>query len=251
MSPVDIAAGYRFVDVHDGPTLREQLAAGAAAAALKGTLLLAAEGINFTLAGEPAALRCWLDALQADPRFAGLPLKFSRADAPPFKRLRVKLKGEIIRMNQPAVRPAAQRAASVDAATLARWLAAGHCDAGRPLALLDTRNAFEVDTGAFVGAIDWRLARFSDFPAALQARRAELEGRTVVSYCTGGIRCEKAALWMAQAGVPHALQLDGGILQYLETTTGAPFWRGDCFVFDERGGVDTQLAPARTPAAAA
>jgi UPF0176 protein len=100
--------------------------------------------------------------------------------------------------------------------------------------MLDTRNGFEVDAGAFEGALDWRLQRFSDFSAALDAHRAELAGKTVVTYCTGGIRCEKAALLMHERGLPDVLQLDGGILGYFEGTPDAPFWRGQCFVFDER-----------------
>jgi UPF0176 protein len=111
--------------------------------------------------------------------------------------------------------------------------------------MLDTRNAFEVDAGAFEAALDWRLHKFSDFPEALAVHAAELQGKTVVSYCTGGIRCEKAALWMAQQGLPHVLQLDGGILRYFEQTAGAPHWRGRCVVFDEREAVDTTLAEAR------
>jgi UPF0176 protein len=118
------------------------------------------------------------------------------------------------------------------------------CDEGRPVVMLDTRNGFEVDAGAFAGALDWRLARFSDFPAAAQAHAAELQGKTVVSYCTGGIRCEKAALWMQQAGIPHVLQLDGGILRYFEDVPGAPHWQGSCFVFDERVALDPHTAEA-------
>jgi UPF0176 protein len=241
VSPVLIVAAYRFVDLDDGPALRERLHATAAAARLLGTVLLAPEGINLGLAGEDTALRGWLAALCEDPRLAGLEMKFSHAEAPPFGQLRVKFKREIIRMNQPTVRPVARRAPAVDAATLARWLDQGHCDEGRPLRLLDTRNGFEVDAGAFDGAIDWRLSKFSDFPAALQAHRDELQGATVVSYCTGGIRCEKAALWMAEAGVPHVLQLDGGILKYFEATGHAPHWHGECFVFDQREALDASL----------
>jgi UPF0176 protein len=110
--------------------------------------------------------------------------------------------------------------------------------------MLDTRNAFEVDAGAFEGAIDWRLHKFSDFPDALAEHAAELLDKTVVSYCTGGIRCEKAALWMAQQGLPHVLQLDGGILRYFEQTAGAPHWRGRCVVFDEREAIDAHLEGA-------
>ena len=107
---------------------------------------------------------------------------------------------------------------------------------------LDTRNGFEVDHGRFRGAHDWRLAKFSDFPQALRAHRAELDGKTVVSYCTGGIRCEKAALLMAQAGVEHVLQLDGGILRYFEANGGRHF-EGHCFVFDERERLSDTLLP--------
>jgi UPF0176 protein len=236
-APICIVAAYRFVDVDKPDALRVSLYAAANAVDIKGTLLIAEEGINFTLAGTDAAMRGWLHTLQSDARFAALEMKTHQAPAVPFRHLRVKVKREIIRMNQPTIRPTAGRAPAVDAATLTRWLDRGHCDAGRPVVLLDTRNGFEVDAGAFEGALDWRLHKFSDFPAALAAHRDELQGKTVVSYCTGGIRCEKAALWMAQAGIEHVTQLDGGILRYFEQTTDAPHWRGECFVFDERVGV--------------
>jgi UPF0176 protein len=107
---------------------------------------------------------------------------------------------------------------------------------------LDTRNAFEVDHGTFEGAIDWRLTKFSDFPAALDAHKRELEGKTVISFCTGGIRCEKAALYMREAGLHDVWQLEGGILKYFEETGGTHF-RGECFVFDERESLDKSLSP--------
>jgi UPF0176 protein len=160
----------------------------------------------------------------------------------PFGKLRVKVKREIIRMNHPAIRPQATRAPAVDAATLARWLDAGHDDEGRPVVTLDTRNAFEVDHGRFKGALDWRLGRFSEFPDAALAHREQMQGKTVVSYCTGGIRCEKAALFLQDAGVERVLQLEGGILKYFEETGGRHF-EGDCFVFDARECVDAALAP--------
>jgi len=128
----------------------------------------------------------------------------------------------------------------VDAATLARWLDTGTDDAGRPVVTLDTRNAFEIGHGRFRGAIDWNLAKFSDFPEAVLAHRDELAGKTVVSYCTGGIRCEKAALFMSEAGIENVLQLDGGILKYFEDTGGRHF-DGSCFVFDGREAVDAAL----------
>ena len=235
-------AGYRFVALPDASALRERLSQWAEQAGLKGTVLLAEEGLNLCLAGPPGGVADWRVALRADPRFTDLVFKESWSDTQPFKRLKVKLKREIIRMNHATVRPAAGRAPAVAAATLARWIGQGHCDAGRPIMLLDTRNGFEVDAGAFDGAVDWRLRKFSDFPAALAAHRAELTGHTVVSYCTGGIRCEKAALQMQAVGLGHSVQLEGGILQYFEDTAGqAPGWRGKCFVFDGRVGLDTAL----------
>jgi UPF0176 protein len=234
-------SAYRFVELPDAVDLRESLHAAAQRAGLRGTVILAGEGINLFLAGEEAALRGWLARLCEDARFAALDTKESWSERQPFRFLRVKVKREIIRMNQPQLRPAAGRAPAVDAATLAHWLDRGHDDDGRELVMLDTRNAFELEHGAFDGALDWRLGKFSDFPAALAAHRDELKDRTVVTYCTGGIRCEKAALAMREAGIESVWQLDGGILRYLETMPDAPHWHGRCFVFDERESLDAQL----------
>ena len=236
-------AAYRFVSLDEPAQWRASIRSRAAAHSLKGTVLLAEEGINLCLAGTEPEVRGWLAWLRAQAPFAALEVKESRSDTVPFGKLLVKVKSEIIRMNHATIQPQAQRAPSVDAKTLARWLVQGCDDAGRELALLDTRNAFEVDAGRFHGAIDWRLERFSQFPQALIANRAALAGKTVVSYCTGGIRCEKAALFMASEGVDHVLQLDGGILKYFQESGGAHF-DGDCFVFDERSALDATLAPA-------
>ncbi len=243
MRPVLNISAYRFVAIADPHALRERALIEAAARSLKGTVLLAAEGINLFLAGAPDDVRGWVAWLRSDPRFEALEPKESWSEDVPFKRLKVKIKREIIRMNHPTIRPAEGRAPSVRPETLARWLAAGRDDAGREVVTLDTRNAFEVDHGAFAGAIDWRLEKFSDFPAAVEAHRQELEGKTVVSYCTGGIRCEKAALYMRGLGLEHVYQLEGGILKYFEETQ-APGWRGDCFVFDEREALAPSLDPA-------
>ena len=244
-APLLNIAAYRFVPLDDLPALRAQLHSSADALGLKGTVLLAPEGINLVLAGAPADVQAWLDSLQADARLAGLPVTRSWSAAPPFRRLKVRIKREIVRMDLPTLRPAQARPPGVAPATLARWLQQGHDDEGRPVKLLDTRNAFEVDAGRFDGAIDWRLGRFTDFPAALAAHRHTLAGATVVSYCTGGIRCEKAALVLQDLGLERCFQLDGGILQYFEDTGGtAPGWQGRCFVFDARGSLDPSLAPA-------
>ncbi|MBI2771467.1 MAG: sulfurtransferase [Burkholderiales bacterium] len=237
-------AAYRFVSIDDPAGLRTRLADSARMNGLRGTILLAHEGINLFLAGTPAGGRAFLASLRSDARFEGIEAKESWSDQPPFRRLLVKIKREIVRMNHPAIQPARGRAPAVDAQTARRWLEQGHDDEGRPVVALDTRNAFEVDHGTFDGAIDWRLSKFSDFPAALATHRSELEGRTVVSFCTGGIRCEKAAIYMREAGLENVWQLDGGILKYFEETGGAGF-RGNCFVFDEREALDAGLSPAR------
>jgi UPF0176 protein len=234
-------SAYKFVTLDDPAGLRDRLHARGQALGLKGTLLLATEGINLFLAGDADAVRGFVAGLRQDARFADLAPKESWSASQPFGKFLVKVKGEIIRMNHPAIQPQAGRAPAVDAQTLRRWLDAGHDDAGRPVVTLDTRNAFEVDHGTFEGAIDWRMSKFSDFPQAVQAHKAELAGKTVVSFCTGGIRCEKAAIVLREAGLDAVYQLDGGILKYFEETGGAHF-RGHCFVFDEREAVGHDLS---------
>ena len=242
MPPILNISAYRFISLSDTAAWRESIHSRARGLGLKGTVLIAEEGINLFVAGDAVPVRAFLAWLTSHEVFHALPLKESRSDTVPFRKLIVKVKREIIRMNHPTIRPQDERAPAVDAATLARWLGAGVDDAGREVVTLDTRNAFEVDHGRFRGALDWRLSRFSDFPQALQAHRAELEGKTIVSYCTGGIRCEKAALLMRDAGLPHVLQLDGGILRYFEEAGGRHF-DGHCFVFDERETLSDTLAP--------
>jgi UPF0176 protein len=236
-------SAYAFVALDRLPERRDALAQSALACGLKGTVLLAEEGINLFMAGAPGDMRAFVQWLRAQEPFADLFVKESESDALPFGKLIVKVKPEIIRMNHPMIRPQNERAPAVDAPTLARWLSAGHDDSGRPVVTLDTRNAFEVDHGRFSGAHDWRISKFSEFPTALLTHRAELAGKTVVSYCTGGIRCEKAALLMREAGVENVLQLEGGILQYFKEVGGQHF-EGNCFVFDEREALSDTLAPA-------
>ena len=245
LPPVLNISSYLFVPLTDTQALRESVRSQAEARSLKGTVLIAEEGINLFLAGAPVDVRAFVGELRTDPRFAPLEPKESWSDTVPFGKLLVKVKREIIRMNHPHVKPSAGRAPSVDARTLSRWLDAGVDDTGRPVVMLDTRNAFEVDHGRFANAIDWRITKFTEFPEAVRANAASLEGKTVVSYCTGGIRCEKAALFMAEAGVQNVLQLEGGILKYFEEAGGAHY-EGGCFVFDEREAVASDLSAVRS-----
>ena len=232
---------YKFVPLPDATALREALHARASAAQLLGTILLAEEGINFFLAGSADAVRGFVAMLREDARFADLEPKESWSAQVPFRKMLVKVKREIIRMDHPAIIPSQGRAPAVDAATLRRWLAQGHDDTGRPVVTLDTRNDFEVDAGTFDGTIDWRITKFTEFPAALRAHKAELAGKAVVSFCTGGIRCEKAAILMREEGLEHVYQLEGGILKYFEQTDGGHY-HGGCFVFDARRVLESDLS---------
>jgi len=240
-------AAYRFVGISEPALLRETLLDAAGSLELKGTVLIAEEGINLFLAGAPERIHQFLSQLRRDARFAELEVKESWSDAQPFRKLLVKVKREIIRMNHPAIKPNSAspggRAPAVDAATVRRWLGQGHDDSGRPVVTLDTRNGFEVDHGTFNGAIDWRIGKFTEFPQAFRDHKAELQGKTVVSFCTGGIRCEKAAIFMREEGLEHVYQLEGGILKYFEETDGEHY-SGACFVFDERESLTPDLAPA-------
>ncbi|MES2941563.1 MAG: sulfurtransferase [Pseudomonadota bacterium] len=248
MQILNIAA-YRFVRLTDLTELRDFLLEALQTRAIKGTVLLAEEGINLFLAGSPEAIHDFLAWLDQETRLQGLDIKESWSNTQPFRKLLVKIKPEIIRMNHPAIQPASGRAPAVDASTLKRWLDAGHDDEGREVVTLDTRNDFEVDVGTFKNAIDWRISKFTEFPQALLDHRQQLEGKTVVSFCTGGIRCEKAAIFMLEAGVKNVWQLDGGILKYFEVhgQQENSHYQGDCFVFDERRAVDAVLSPKVNP----
>lgn len=238
-------AAYRFWPIEKPADLREALLATGQALGIKGTILVTPEGLNAFLAGPEPVAREMLATLRAVPGFAELEAKESWSADIPFKRFKVKLKKEIIRMDHPTIRPAEGRAPAVDAKTLARWLDQGHDDQGQPVVMLDTRNDFEVDFGKFENTIDWRIQKFTQFPQAVQDHLNELQGKTVVSYCTGGIRCEKAAIYMQNLGLNNVLQLEGGILKYFEETDGR-HWEGSCFVFDEREALEPSLNATNT-----
>lgn len=242
MTPIINIAAYKFVGLADLEQRKAEVMSQAQALALKGTVLLTPEGINLFLAGARPAIDSFLTWLRTDPAFADLEVKYSASEGVPFKKLLIKIKKEIIRMNHPTIRPEAGRAPAVDAHTAARWISEGKDDAGRPVVLLDTRNDFEVQAGTFIGAINWGLSKFTEFPQAVLEHKDEFAGKTVISFCTGGIRCEKAAIFMGYVGVENVYQLDGGILKYFEETGGVGY-EGNCFVFDERRSLDATLSP--------
>lgn len=237
-------AAYHFVAISDPDTLAQQLRDRFEAASLRGTALVTPEGVNLFLAGEPESLRGVVAWLRSDARFADLVVKWSESEHVPFKRLRVKRKREIITFRKDGLDPVGARAPVVDPPTLKRWLEQGRDDAGREIVLVDTRNAQEIDHGTFEGALTLPIAKFTELPDALEPHRDALAGKTLVSFCTGGIRCEKAAIWMQQVGYEHVRQLDGGILGYFEQVGGYGY-RDRCFVFDERVALDPHLKPLR------
>jgi UPF0176 protein len=226
---------YKFTPLADLPGLRANLLELARAQALRGTILLSTEGINLFVAGTRAGIDVLLAALRAVPGLADLQPKESVSAEQPFNRMLVKIKKEIIAFGVEGIDPARRPSARLPARTLKQWL-----DEGRPVTLLDARNDYEVRMGTFRGAVPAGIGHFRDFPAAVARLPAALKDQPVVTFCTGGIRCEKAGPYLEMAGFKNVHQLDGGILKYFEECGGAHY-DGECFVFDRRVGVDPQL----------
>ncbi len=234
-------AGYQFVRLDQLETLRESLRESALLYQLKGTVLLAEEGINLFLAGFEKDVQEFLKYLRKDPRLKSFRTKNSWSASQPFRKLLVKIKKEIIRMNHPTITPETGRAKFILPEKLKQWLDQGHDDLGRPVVMIDTRNDFEVEYGSFDNAMHFNINKFSEFPKAIESHLSELADKTLVSFCTGGIRCEKSGLYLRERGLEHSYQLDGGILQYFEDI-GSAHYQGDCFVFDERETLEPTLA---------
>ncbi|MEQ8448910.1 MAG: rhodanese-related sulfurtransferase [Nitratireductor sp.] len=235
--PVKIAALYRFCRLARPETLRQPLAAFCDRHGVKGTLILAPEGINGTVAGPDAGIDTLIAYLQREAGLGDLELKFSRAATMPFLRMKVRLKREIVSMGVEAVDPVAEAGTYVEAEDWNRLID------DPETVVVDTRNEYEVSLGTFAGALDPGTRRFRDFPAWAEAHREAFRGRKVAMFCTGGIRCEKATAYMKSIGIEEVFHLKGGILKYLEEVPAeASRWRGECFVFDERVSVGHGLA---------
>jgi predicted sulfurtransferase len=229
-------AFYRFVRLEDPFEYRRLLREYCAGKPFRGTLLLSPEGLNGMLSGEEPTLRAFQAHLASFEPFAGLEYKESRSSAIAFPRMLVKVKKEIIPLGLPHLDPARRTGARLKPLELKTWL-----DEGRDFVLLDTRNDYEVDYGTFENAVSLRLENFRDFPKHLQQVPAEARDKPVVMFCTGGIRCEKATAVAMEMGFREVYQLDGGILKYFEECGGAHY-QGQCFVFDRRIAVDTDLS---------
>ncbi len=238
--PIVNIAAYKFITFDDTQDQRPRFQAICAELELKGTILLSPEGINLFLAGARPSIDQFLTWLRSDHRFSDIEVKESFSEKQPFNRMLVRLKREIITMKNPLIKPELGRAPAVSASDLKRWLDQGHDDNGKPVVMIDTRNAFEVDVGTFENTIDYRITKFSEFPEIIEKHKNELTDKTVVTFCTGGIRCEKAAIHMRNIGYQSVYQLEGGILRYFEEVGGAHY-QGDCFVFDHRTALNPDL----------
>jgi len=222
---------YRFTPMADPTGFAEWLRERGAELALGGVMLVAEEGLSAAIAGEADAVQKFETELQQQPGFAGLHFKHNACERRPFSRLKVSVKREIVAFGVAGV----QGDATDTHVSPQRWR---ELLADPDTVVLDNRNSFEFKLGRFRGAIDPGVAHFRDFPAYVEAHRDEWQGRTVAMYCTGGIRCEKTAAWMQQQGLTVA-QLDGGILNFLETfPDAAKDWEGECYVFDKRIAID-------------
>jgi UPF0176 protein len=231
--PIEVAAFYQFAALPDFRELREPLRAICAELKLRGSVLLAHEGINGTLAGSPEAIATLVEELRQGSLFGGrldhLELKFSAASAMPFQRLKIRLKKEIVTLGDAATDPTRQVGIYVEPAD---WNA---LITTPDTLVIDTRNAFEVAMGTFTGALDPGIESFGQFKDYAARHLDPTKHRKIAMFCTGGIRCEKASAYLLSRGFTEVYHLKGGILKYLEGVPEAESrWRGECFVFDDR-----------------
>jgi UPF0176 protein len=238
--PVTNISAYCFTPLTDLKNLRNRLLEAGRALGLKGTILLSTEGINLFLAGAPESIESLVAELRRLPGLASLTPKYSNSAEQPFRRLLVRIKKEIIAFGVDGIDPARHTSPRLSARELKQWL-----DEGRPVTLLDTRNDYEIKLGTFKGALNPGIDHFRDFPSAVRQLPEELKKQPVVTFCTGGIRCEKAAPFLEREGFEKVWQLDGGILKYFEEV-GGDHYDGECFVFDQRVGVDPALRETET-----
>jgi UPF0176 protein len=232
-------AGYKFIELSDIEPLRAALQTQCVALALKGTILVSPEGINVSLAGTKPAIEEFKATLACDTRFTDMRYHHTYSSEVPFQVMKVKLRKEIITLRQGDVAPLHDnRAPDISPEELKQWL-----DENRDFTLLDTRNDFEYRYGSFTGAANLHMNNFGELPQAVEQLDKQ---KPVVMFCTGGIRCEKAAIYMQNQGFSTVYQLDGGILGYFAKVGGAHY-EGECFVFDERVALDSELNTQRTP----
>ncbi|MFL2670607.1 MAG: rhodanese-related sulfurtransferase [Candidatus Actinomarina sp.] len=228
-------AGYKFEPLDDAIDLIPIYQQKCDELLLKGTMLISKNGINFSVAGTQQASDSFIDFIEKDNRFLNIPLKVTYSETQPFRRMKVRLKKEIISLGRKDINPREMTGEKISPEALKNLL-----DTKEEVLVLDTRNEYETRVGKFENAIDLNLDTFRDFPKAIESLPEEYKDKQIVMYCTGGIRCEKASAVMMKAGFADVKQLEGGVLDYFKETGGA-YWEGDCFVFDERVALDTEL----------
>ena len=228
-------AGYKFEPLENPVDLVRMYQQKCDELKLKGTMLISKNGINFSLAGTQQATDTIIAFLEEDNRFINIPLKVTYSETQPFRRMKVRLKKEIISLGRKDINPRELTGERISPQDLKNLL-----DNKEDVLVLDTRNEYETRVGKFENAIDLNLDTFRDFPKAIESLPEEYKDKQIVMYCTGGIRCEKASAVMMKAGFADVKQLEGGVLDYFKETGGA-YWEGDCFVFDERVALDTDL----------
>lgn len=231
-----VAALYRFVPLDDHADLRDSILDCMVKHEVRGTLLLASEGVNGTVAGERSSIEALLNFLRRDARLSALDVKWSTCEAMPFRRSRVRLKKEIVTLGVDGINPLQSVGTYVDAE---EW---NTLVDDPDVTLIDTRNDYEIAIGTFEGAINPNTESFRDFPEFVETNLDPAKHRRIAMFCTGGIRCEKSTAYLKKAGFDQVYHLRGGILKYLETVPAAQSrFRGDCFVFDGRVAVDHDL----------
>ena len=228
-------AGYKFEPLDDVEVLVPEFQSVCNKLGLKGSVYLSPNGINFSLAGSEEDIQQYVQFMEQDERFLNIPLKKTYSETQPFRRMKVRPKKEIISLGRDDVNPRELTGGYVTPQELYKMY-----ENKEDVIVLDTRNEYETRVGLFENAVDLQLDTFRDFPDAIEQLPEEYKDKQIVMYCTGGIRCEKASAVMLKAGFSDVKQLEGGVLDYFKETDGK-YWNGDCFVFDERVALDTEL----------
>ena len=228
-------AGYKFEPLENLDSLIPEFQNKCDELGLKGSVYLSPNGINFSIAGTEENIDTYIEFMEEDSRFRDIPLKKTYSETQPFRRMKVRLKKEIISLGRDDINPRELTGDYISPRELFEMY-----ETKEDVIVLDTRNEYETRVGLFENAVDLQLDTFRDFPSAIETLPEEYKNKQIVMYCTGGIRCEKASAVMMKAGFSDVKQLEGGVLDYFKETGGA-YWNGDCFVFDERVALDKEL----------
>ena len=227
--------GYKFTPITNTKSLQEEILKHSKRLGLKGTVLISKKGLNFSIAGEIESSKDFITFLRSDKRFNDIDIKTTYNEYQPFRKMLVRIKKEIISMGVDQIDPFTFTGEKISPKELHKKL-----NNKEDIILLDTRNEYEVRLGTFENAVDLNLDSFRDFPKEIKNLKQEMKDKEIVMFCTGGVRCEKASALMLKNGFKDVKQIEGGVINYFKETGGA-FWKGDCFVFDDRVALDKEL----------